>query len=89
MTSFGPPIDVARSTLLQPLVITSYNDKKFRFLCVQLPRVVKMEVDQEGVDDMVELAEISEKAIAANLYVRLKKEKIYVSAVTWFTLSNS
>ena len=48
-----------------------------------------MEVDQEGVDDMVELAEISEKAIAANLYVRLKKEKIYVSAVTWFTLSNS
>ena len=48
-----------------------------------------MEVDQEGVDDMVELAEISEKAIAANLYVRLKKETIYVSAVTWFTPSNS
>lgn len=43
-----------------------------------------MEADQEGVDDMVELAEISEKAIAANLYVRLKKEAIYVSAVTLF-----
>ena len=58
--------------------------KKFRFLCLQLLRVVKMEADQEGVDDMVELAEISEKAIAANLYVRLKKETIYVSAVTLF-----
>ena len=58
--------------------------KKFRFLCVQLPRVGKMEADQEGVDDLVELAEISEKAIAANLYVRLKKETIYVSAVTLF-----
>ena len=43
-----------------------------------------MEAHQEGVDDMVELAEISEKAIAANLYVRLKKETIYVSAVTLF-----
>ena len=43
-----------------------------------------MEADQEGVDDMVELAEISEKAIAANLYVRLKKETIYVSALTLF-----
>ena len=58
--------------------------KKFRLLCVQRPRVVKMEADQEGVDDMVELAEISEKAIAANLYVRLKKETIYVSALTLF-----
>ena len=58
--------------------------KKFRFLRVQLPRVGKMEADQEGVDDLVELAEISEKAIAANLYVRLKKETIYVSAVTLF-----
>ena len=43
-----------------------------------------MQADQEGVDDLVELAEISEKAIAANLYVRLKKETIYVSAVTLF-----
>jgi len=43
-----------------------------------------MEADQEGVDDMVELAEISEKAIAANLYVRLNKEIIYVSAVALF-----
>ena len=58
--------------------------KKFPLLWVQLPRVVKMEADQEGVDDMVELAEISEKAIAANLYVRLKKETIYVSALTLF-----
>lgn len=41
-----------------------------------------MATDQEGVDDMVELAEISEKAIAANLHVRLKKETIYVSSVT-------
>lgn len=39
-----------------------------------------MTADQEGVDDMVELGEISEKAIAANLYVRLKNEKIYVSS---------
>lgn len=31
------------------------------------------------VDDMVELEEISEKAIAANLCTRLKKETIYVS----------
>lgn len=38
-----------------------------------------MAADGEGVDDMVELAEISEKAIATNLFVRLKKEKIYVS----------
>ena len=56
----------------------------------------KMAEDQEGVDDMVELAEISEKAIAANLYVRLKRETIYVSSIaftirlsTWIIGSNS
>ena len=40
-----------------------------------------MATNQDGVDDMVELAEISEKAIAANLNVRLKKETIYVSDI--------
>ena len=40
-----------------------------------------MATNQDGVDDMVELAEISEKAIAANLNVRLKKETIYVSNI--------
>lgn len=40
-----------------------------------------MTTNQDGVDDMVELAEISEKAIAANLNVRLKMETIYVSNI--------
>lgn len=40
-----------------------------------------MTTNQDGVDDMVELAEISEKAIAANLNVRLKTETIYVSNI--------
>ena len=45
-----------------------------------------MATDQGGVDDMVELAEISEKAIATNLHVRLKKETIYVSNISTATL---
>ena len=41
-----------------------------------------MEADRGGVDDMVELATISEKDIAENLRVRLKSETIYVSNIS-------
>lgn len=40
---------------------------------------VSANMAESEVDDMVELEEISEKAIAANLCTRLKKETIYVS----------
>ena len=43
-----------------------------------------MEANRGGVDDMVELATISEKDIAENLRVRLKSETIYVSNISDF-----
>ena len=41
-----------------------------------------MEANRGGVDDMVELATISEKDIAENLRVRLKSETIFVSNIS-------
>ena len=40
-----------------------------------------MQANRGGVDDMVELATISEKDIAENLRVRLKSGTIYVSNI--------
>ena len=42
---------------------------------------LKMSHETSGVQDMVALEEISDKAIADNLHIRLKSDIIYVSSV--------